>query len=493
MDELYAVSDLHLGGRPGFQIFNQGQVLAGLIDHLRERPAERRVALVLNGDIVDFLSEEGSAYLKADTAVASLERVLRDPAFAPVWQALSRFVRAPRRHLVLVMGNHDVELALPAVRERLLQELCGDDEAARGRVHDAMGGAGFRCQVGRAQVLCTHGNEVDSWNLVDHEALRKVALCQNRGQAPPSWDPNAGTQLVIDVMNQIKARHPFVDLLKPETKVVPGILLALDPSVLAKLARLAPVAYRLARGGAQNAGFLSAGGAPAEAQERSAEQAAIDLFIGPARRGAINTQAEARELLRQAERDFAAGLLPMQLAAQTGATETLGFGRYLWDRITGQPPEEALRLALLDWLKDDRTFALDTPDETYEQLDQAAGPEIDFLLAGHTHLARALARKGGHGTYFNSGTWIRLIHLRTELLRDAAAFAPVYKALTAGTMEALDRTPGLILLRPTVVRVFDGPDGTVGELALAVPDKDKDKDRGRVTLQSVPGTRAVRS
>jgi len=49
-DELHVVSDLHLGGEPGFQIFDQGEELAALIDLLRLRPSERRVALVLNGD-----------------------------------------------------------------------------------------------------------------------------------------------------------------------------------------------------------------------------------------------------------------------------------------------------------------------------------------------------------------------------------------------------------------------------------------------------------
>ena len=49
-DELHVVSDLHHGGEPGFQIFDQGKELATLIDFLRIRPSEHRVALVLNGD-----------------------------------------------------------------------------------------------------------------------------------------------------------------------------------------------------------------------------------------------------------------------------------------------------------------------------------------------------------------------------------------------------------------------------------------------------------
>lgn len=55
-DALYAVSDLHMGGAgPGAQIFDSGAELAGLILHLAQKPG--KIALVFNGDTVDFLAE----------------------------------------------------------------------------------------------------------------------------------------------------------------------------------------------------------------------------------------------------------------------------------------------------------------------------------------------------------------------------------------------------------------------------------------------------
>src|SRR5262245_48819506 len=138
VDELYSVSDLHLGGPPGLQIFNQGTRLAAFIDLLAARPKERKVSLVLNGDIVDFLAEDGGAYLSPKRAQAMLERIFQDPAFAPVWQALSRYVKTSNRFLVLALGNHDVELALPWIQARLIKELCGADKSARSRIVLAM-------------------------------------------------------------------------------------------------------------------------------------------------------------------------------------------------------------------------------------------------------------------------------------------------------------------------------------------------------------------
>ena len=50
LDELYSISDLHLGGQEGFQIFDQGERLAAFLGWLTGRPKDRRVALVIGND-----------------------------------------------------------------------------------------------------------------------------------------------------------------------------------------------------------------------------------------------------------------------------------------------------------------------------------------------------------------------------------------------------------------------------------------------------------
>lgn len=147
-DELYVISDLHLGGEPGFQIFKQGNEARRLLEYLRQRPAGLRVCLVINGDLVDFLAEPGATYFDPLGAGAKLDRIVHDPAFSPVFDGLREFVATPNTSLVITLGNHDLELALPWVREQLLQELCRDDPAARGRITLAFDGTGFRCEVG---------------------------------------------------------------------------------------------------------------------------------------------------------------------------------------------------------------------------------------------------------------------------------------------------------------------------------------------------------
>lgn len=87
-DRLYVVSDLHLGGIPGHQIFNQGSRLAAFIRHIASS-SKRVTGLVLNGDIVDFLADQNPQYLDPKGAVDKLETIYDDPAFREVWVALS--------------------------------------------------------------------------------------------------------------------------------------------------------------------------------------------------------------------------------------------------------------------------------------------------------------------------------------------------------------------------------------------------------------------
>ena len=71
-NEIYVVSDIHLGGRrddqDNFQIFNRGERLGNLIRHIAGQRVGEDVALVLNGDIIDSLAEdEVAGYVALDS------------------------------------------------------------------------------------------------------------------------------------------------------------------------------------------------------------------------------------------------------------------------------------------------------------------------------------------------------------------------------------------------------------------------------------------
>ncbi len=478
-DTLQVVSDLHLGGRPGFQIFAAANELAWLARQVAARPGIGLAALVVNGDFIDFLAEEPALAFDASGAITKLNRVLADPAFVPVFDAFKALLATPNRLLVINLGNHDLELALPTVR-RHLQRCLAPDDAARARLLLVNDGTGFACQVGTAQVLCLHGNEVDSWNVTDFERLRRIGRDLHYGLPDTPWTPNAGSQLVVEVMNQVKARYPFVDLLKPETEGVVPILAALNPQLLRKLQDLTGIARRRAVDAARlRTGFLDADTA---ATADSAGAAPLSWSVpaaGPPGQGAA-------ALLARAETAWQHGVQPITLV-RGDAGEQLGVWGATWDWLTGKPRAEVLREAL-EFLDKDRSFDAAAPDDTFNSIDALVAPGIDIVLTGHTHLERSLRRQRGFGHYFNSGTWAKLMCISPQVRQDPARFARLFALLDGSPVAALAAAePTLVLQRNTVVSLWrDAAGATQAELRHVAADATAP---GGYLASSVPGSR----
>jgi UDP-2,3-diacylglucosamine pyrophosphatase LpxH len=466
---LHVVSDLHLGGSPaGRQIFDQGAAFTDLIDQLLHLPADETHALLINGDLVDFLADPKAVYFDTLTAIDKLNNIFTDPAFVPVWDGLKKLVKTPNRPLIITLGNHDLELSLPPVRRRLLDELSGGGDAARGRITLAFEQEGYRARVGRTDVLCVHGNEVDIWNVTDYEQLRRLGRDVDRGVSSPAWVPNAGTRLVIDVMNGIKQKHALVDLLKPERQAVLPTLLVLDAASAPKVADAVPSVLRLGWDRVRRAfGFLGVedGAAPVGAGGRPSAALMLGAMLQETFQSAVPSGARpptGRDLLRATEQHFRNGVLPRQLLAATPQPELLSVGGMIMDIFHRKGRAEVLREAL-ERVRQDTSFDIHEPDATFKALRDRIPPGIPFLTAGHTHLERAL-KLGTNRYYFNSGTWVRLIELRPEVLGSDAAFKPVYDAIEQGSMADLDAAPNLVLRRPSVVRFVAGDRGTTGAL-----------------------------
>jgi UDP-2,3-diacylglucosamine pyrophosphatase LpxH len=495
-DEIHVISDLHMGGdKPEFQILRETKRLAGFIRWVSGQSPQGQVALVLNGDVIDTLAEEVGGYVATSNAVSTLQRIMNDPSFQPVWSALADFVKKPNRTLIIVIGNHDIELALPVVQHSLISRIAGDDATARGRIDFSTVGAGYACIVGNARVFCIHGNEVDPWNFVRYEDLSKLARRLNAGRAleAAEWEPNAGTRMVKDVMNDIKRRYAWIDLLKPEDRAAVGVLLVLDPSQITKISRLPGVVGEFATGALQFQGRLGGGAATATPSEvltatRSGTQAvSVDQLLGAnlaqgLKLGVASTQKPSdliiQDMLAQAEANYATpsarGVGTTAAAVQPAMEDqTLGLPRLVWDRLTGWingvGKGEALRRALQDWLENDKTFDSSEPDYTFKSVTKAVGSGVDFIVTGHTHLHKAIDMGAGR-YYFNTGTWIRLLRFTPAMLKDATSFTPVFNVLEDGRLTAIDAAnfegQPFVLDRTSTARIKADSDGVTGSLAV---------------------------
>jgi UDP-2,3-diacylglucosamine pyrophosphatase LpxH len=244
-DEIFVISDLHLGGAygelgtRGFRINTHVSELVEFLRELRTRAAAQRVnsELVINGDFVDFLAEQDDndnwhAFIDDEpSAVATFDRIAaRDPG---VFDELAALLRSGVP-ITLTLGNHDIELSLPAVRARLKARLGVTRTSPFQFVYD-----GEAYVVGN--VLIEHGNRYDGWNVVDFDALRRCRSEYSRRLEPSpdaAFAPPAGSRLVEELMNPIKEDYPFIDLLKPENEAAIPLLLAMEPSFGKDVARL---------------------------------------------------------------------------------------------------------------------------------------------------------------------------------------------------------------------------------------------------------------
>jgi len=414
--ELFVISDLHFGGDVGFQIFDSTSEMVALIKHIGALPATTNAALLINGDFIDFLAEKPQRHFDPDGANAKLDRIASDATFKPIFEALSDLLGIANRTLIINLGNHDLELAMPWVREHLVQILCGSEAAKRGRLQFHMDGTGVRCRVGASEVLVLHGNEFDAWNVADYHHLRTMARDLQFGKPVKDWEPNAGARLVIEVMNEIKRERPFVDLLKPEVAAVVKVLAMIEQRYVKKLTNLTGIKKRkMDDVKRMQKDLLSVGARSKLISEPSANLTTEDQFFD-----ALYEPDEARGVYKTALYEDA---------------KMLGIPGAIWQKLIGSSECEILRVAL-DGLHKDQSFAFDDADDTYKSATSAISAEIPFVLTGHTHLMRAIARP--RGGYFNSGTWARLIQVKPANLVDEQSFEPIYRALIAKTLPGID-------------------------------------------------------
>ena len=450
---VYVISDLHLGGEysktqadRGFRINTHVSELTEFVASLTRTANLRsaKIELAINGDMVDFLAEkrlETEAYeggfagdwtpftYRQEAACAKLQAIAnRDLQF---FKALGAFLGAGHR-LTILTGNHDIELSLHPVRQKL-REIIGVKPD-----HDyELISNGEAYSVGDA--LIEHGNRYDTWNAVEHSGLSRLSSFMSRKQFLPKesvFDPPVGSKLVSWVINPIKHEYKFIDLLKPETDVAVPFLLALEPGyrrILATVARLALKA-RLQR---MHVPFPSRFGTDIHASPASASTAfgsPMGAFLADESGEASRDDGEAalEEILQNRLSGDARGFLDALPPVASGPTSEFG-----GDISTANFVDRAVGLAKLFFSQDGADLgrrlpallkALQAlqPDRNFDHDYEAATEYTDaannlfdggfrFVLFGHTHLAKKMELRPGRW-YLNSGAWTDMIRLPCEII-----------------------------------------------------------------------------
>lgn len=451
MRRVFVISDLHLGGSSEPMLGHPERLVAFLDALARLSRADGLdVELVINGDFIDFLAEAPSAAWTAteEEAVTKLKNIVnRLP------ELFAAFRRANERldKLTILLGNHDLELAYPRVRELLFE---------------SMGTSAHRClfisnneayQVG--DVLIEHGNRYDSWNAIDHDGLRQLVSCGSRGETPPREVAVCpGSNFVHEVMNPLKARYAFVDLLKPEDKVVALLLSEFEPGLKSDLGSIFSFATAFAKQIYRRATWRLSGDGIAPTDER---------LVSVGAKGELNAkvaaQFEAELALERGEVSVSVGRRLRKLfvpESQDSLSKLLREGAAIpADRLV------KLQVALAQKLSGDTTFE-ESGDDGFQVAaarNIVAAKRINLVIMGHTHLRRELSLDGG-SYYVNTGTWADLLRVAPENLIDTeeglTSFTKWLRQLVTNDLSKIRRFEGAyadVLLKDDLTLATAGP------------------------------------
>ena len=463
---VYVVSDLHIGGAyasdpaggRGFRICTRVAELTRFVQAVaaRSSPGGARTELVINGDFVDFLAEAWPTeprwrpFIEDDGAAAARlgDIVARD---RPLFSALGDLLEAGHR-LTILLGNHDVELSFPAVRRVLEQALGvrpGHDLAF---IYD-----GEAYAVGRA--LIEHGNRYDGFNVIDHDGLRRHRSAQSRRQAVPEdmrFRVPPGSNIVTHIMNPVKERWPFVDLLKPESTACIPLLLALAPGSRREIQPFLPLAL--------------------EAKQRDPGPDAMPMFAGDISAGPAVRQDPLRDVLGAVlgDSDAVDAFLADIDDSASAALDTSGdisFGSGLsaargWVGLLLGRESKPLSTRLPSLLRALRALHSDTSfdrrvegQSCYQDAAQVLlCRDFDVVVFGHTHLAKQVELPGGR--YLNTGTWADLMRFPPELLTAPGDEALARVADICADLEARQLDDYIVFV-PTFARITLAPGGEV--------------------------------
>ena len=128
----YIVSDLHIGSGDELDSFSSDKSFKYLLEAISRHPNSE---LIINGDFIDFISVEieretarpfSRAGCTEEESLQKLDRVIE--AHPVIFSALRKFLGKKGCRLVMVPGNHDVDLFWPKVRDRLREAIGAHDE-----------------------------------------------------------------------------------------------------------------------------------------------------------------------------------------------------------------------------------------------------------------------------------------------------------------------------------------------------------------------------
>jgi UDP-2,3-diacylglucosamine pyrophosphatase LpxH len=238
------LSDLHLadGQPPGrlnpLEDFTEDDRLIDLLNHYAALASgDLPVELILNGDIFDLLKIRIDGIfpevIDETVALRKLEMVIiGHPA---VFDALQRFADSNHRRIVVIPGNHDIDLMFPMVGERLRRRICRSPEQSNVVIYTESP----HLLLPDVGVIVSHGHQGETVNRFNYDEI-----FLRRGKQAPVLNLPWGSYFVLRVINRFKERRPHIDRVHP---MVPFVFLSLFVDFRFSLRLLSTIIYHWTR------------------------------------------------------------------------------------------------------------------------------------------------------------------------------------------------------------------------------------------------------
>jgi UDP-2,3-diacylglucosamine pyrophosphatase LpxH len=370
------LSDTHIGGSPGQEIFESPAELTTLFDDLARQ--ERPVELVLGGDFFDLLRISD-----VPDGTNRVALTIHRTEYRALFTAFRRFAAREGHHVIYLPGNHDSEVWWNHDAQATLR--------AEGLVHEFAYAYAARFAAAPEQIIyCEHGNQFDPANafsdydnpldtpLGDHVVTDVLRRITPHGQITRSLNlRELNNVFPIAMIPQWTISRVFYDLL--------------DRAVTWLIAPIV-AAYLIYRG------LLLASATPqrkfAYVQRLLVEVGYDGLAILAAFSAFFITTSRMVKRLMALMSDPGAGQLPStKLSESTNITTLLSGGQ--------TPPMNS----------------------------ELPGRQISIFISGHTHAPslQKIARVNGTGAIIiNSGCWLRQLQAVPSHLNSPPVFVATY-------------------------------------------------------------------
>jgi UDP-2,3-diacylglucosamine pyrophosphatase LpxH len=415
---LIVISDLHIGGTPPSMMSRPNELADFITNVPRLMEQDESLELVIAGDFVDFLAVDPSESWTADPTAArrKLETTMSSPSpFANIFAALRKIITEEHR-LTVMVGNHDVEMALPGVQDAFLDTI----GASRHQVLFVDDGRAYR--IGK--VLIEHGNRYDDANNNDWQTLRTIVSAQSRFEKPPeALLVSAGSTIVERVVSPLRPSYPFIDLLQPQGEVLAWLLYAFEPRLIYNIRKIG-LTFRGYRRSMRN---------------REGQQPGDARYIAGAD---DDRDTELAGVYGEAYEDFHNPAEDVGLQEWITILPQRDGLRQLFERQQPLPSERLnqIRTCLRKLLLGDESDRIDGDTQQYgraaERMIADSDGAVELVIMGHTHMARRVGSPD-KASYINTGTWTDIVRVPERALKEGGN--RVLEQFLLGLMQGSER------------------------------------------------------